>query len=165
MSSSPDPDDAFDSYTMGQSTESAMQDTVLGDGDTAEEGAVLSIKYEGRLLSNDKQFDSGTFSFQLGAGNVIAGWEQGMKGMKVGGKRTLKIPPRLAYGDRGAGDGVIPPNADLIFDCELVSVATGPVAESMAKLGIGLNARTGLFIAFILSIVLPQLGIGEKGFI
>jgi hypothetical protein len=137
----------------------------MGDGDTAEEGAVLSLKYEGRLLSNDKQFDSGTFSFQLGAGNVIAGWEEGMKGMKVGGKRTLKIPPRLAYGDRGAGDGVIPPKADLIFDCELISVATGPVAETMAKLGIGLNARTGLFIAFILSIVLPQLGIGEKGFL
>jgi peptidylprolyl isomerase len=104
-------------------------DEKIGDGATAASGEQVTVHYTG-WLDNDgakgKKFDSSLdrgqpFSFTLGAQQVIAGWDEGVAGMKVGGKRTLIIPPELAYGARGAG-GVIPPNATLIFDVELLQV-------------------------------------------
>jgi hypothetical protein len=87
-------------------------------------GGEMSVNYRGTLL-NGKEFDSsygrGPFSFPLGAGRVIKGWDEGVAGMRVGGKRQLEIPPDLAYGSRGAG-GVIPPDATLLFDVELLGV-------------------------------------------
>jgi peptidylprolyl isomerase len=157
--------DPFEAYTPGQSTDLAFNDMQIGDGETVQNGDILTVHYSGRILSNDKEFDSGTFSFKLGDGNVIPGWERGMQGVRVGGKRTLKIPPGLAYGSQGAGDGVIPPNADLIFECELKSISSGPVAEFLAKTGLGLNIRTGFLVLFILSIALPKFGVGQQGFI
>lgn len=99
---------------------------------TADAGDVVSVHYTGWLFDADapdnkgEKFDSsvdrGTpFEFELGAGRVIAGWDQGVAGMQVGEKKTLVIPPELGYGDRGAG-GVIPPGATLIFDVELLAV-------------------------------------------
>jgi len=106
-------------------------DTVVGKGKEAVAGRTVDVHYTGWLLDpkapnqRGKQFDSSVgrspFSFPLGAGRVIPGWDQGVAGMKVGGKRTLVIPPELAYGIRGAG-GVIPPNATLVFDVELLDV-------------------------------------------
>ena|ERR1719261_766449 len=136
----------------------------MGDGETVKDGDVATVEYTGRLLVSDKEFDKGSIGFKVGAGNVIPGWEKGLLGMKVGGKRTLKVPPNLAYGERGAGD-VIPPNSDLVFDCELKSVATGPLAEFTAKFNIGFNRQTLFAIGFLLTIILPRLGIGEKGLI
>ena len=103
-------------------------DTKVGDGQEAEKGYLLSMNYTGWLYKNGAkgaEFDSSSkvgkpFTFKLGAGQVIKGWDEGVAGMKVGGKRTLIIPPALAYGASGA-NGVIPPNATLIFDVELVS--------------------------------------------
>jgi FKBP-type peptidyl-prolyl cis-trans isomerase FkpA len=99
-------------------------DTVVGDGQEATAGQTVNVHYTGRL-ENGTQFDSsvgrGPFSFKLGAGQVIRGWDEGVAGMKIGGKRRLTIPPDLGYGARGAG-GVIPPNATLIFDVELLGV-------------------------------------------
>ena len=103
-------------------------DTKTGDGATAA-GSKVSVHYTGWLFNNGakgKKFDSSVdrgqpFQFTLGAHQVIAGWDEGVAGMKVGGKRTLTIPPELGYGARGAG-GVIPPNATLIFDVELLGV-------------------------------------------
>jgi len=96
----------------------------LGDGDVASAGQTVIVNYRG-TLENGKEFDSsygrGPFSFPLGAGRVIKGWDEGVAGMKVGGKRRLVIPPDLAYGTRGAG-GVIPPNATLIFEVELLDI-------------------------------------------
>jgi FKBP-type peptidyl-prolyl cis-trans isomerase len=158
--------DLFENYTPGETKLLASKDTAVGSGEVfAKAGDVVTMKYEGRLLSNNEKFDGGTFSFKLGQGKVIRGWDEGLEGLQVGGKRTLKIPPNLAYGASGAGDGVIPPNADLVFDCELMSVASGPVAETIANLGLGLNVRTFLILSFILSVILPKFGIGEKGFI
>jgi len=104
-------------------------DTKTGDGATATAGSKVSVHYTGWLYNNDTKgakFDSSVdrgqpFQFTLGAHQVIAGWDEGVAGMKVGGKRTLIIPPELGYGARGAG-GVIPPNATLMFDVELLGV-------------------------------------------
>ena len=104
-------------------------DTKTGDGATAKAGNKVSVHYTGWLSDNGakgNKFDSSVdrgqpFQFTLGAKQVIAGWDEGVAGMKVGGKRTLNIPPELGYGARGAG-GTIPPNATLIFDVELLQV-------------------------------------------
>ena len=103
-------------------------DDKVGTGKTAAAGQDVEVHYTGWLYLDGlkgKQFDSsrgrGPFSFPLGAGRVIKGWDQGVAGMKEGGKRTLIIPPELGYGDRGAG-GVIPPNATLMFEVELLKV-------------------------------------------
>lgn len=100
-------------------------DQVVGTGVEAVAGKTVSVHYTGWLASGQK-FDSSVdrgqpFSFPLGAGRVIKGWDEGVQGMKVGGKRKLTIPSELGYGLRGAG-GVIPPNATLIFDIELLGV-------------------------------------------
>jgi len=99
-----------------------IQDLRIGKGRTAKAGDTVSVNYRG-TLRNGKMFDQSygraPFSFQLGAGQVIKGWDQGVAGMKVGGKRKLIIPPGLGYGATGAG-GVIPPNATLIFQVELL---------------------------------------------
>jgi len=104
-------------------------DTKTGDGASATSGNKVSVHYTGWLYNNDAKgakFDSSVdrgkpFQFTLGAHQVIAGWDEGVAGMKVGGKRTLIIPPELGYGARGAG-GVIHPNATLMFDVELLGV-------------------------------------------
>jgi FKBP-type peptidyl-prolyl cis-trans isomerase len=100
-------------------------DQAVGTGDAAVAGKTVTVHYTG-WLENGKKFDSSVdrgqpFSFPLGAGRVIKGWDEGVQGMKVGGKRKLTIPSNLGYGARGAG-GVIPPNATLIFDVELLGV-------------------------------------------
>jgi FKBP-type peptidyl-prolyl cis-trans isomerase FkpA len=108
-------------------TPSGLQywDVAVGTGATATPGNTVSVHYTGWLTTGEK-FDSSRdrnqpFSFPLGAGQVIKGWDEGVAGMKVGGKRQLRIPPNLGYGASGAG-GVIPPNATLIFDVELLGV-------------------------------------------
>jgi FKBP-type peptidyl-prolyl cis-trans isomerase len=104
-------------------------DTTAGGGKAATSGRDVEVHYTGWIYLDGlkgKQFDSsrgrGPFSFQLGAGRVIKGWDEGVAGMKEGGRRTLIIPPQLAYGERGAGGGIIPPNATLLFEVELLRV-------------------------------------------
>ena len=108
------------------------QDEQVGAGAEAQSGRVVTVHYTGWLYDAARadhkgaKFDSSRdrnepFSFNLGAGEVIPGWDQGVAGMKVGGRRTLTIPPDMGYGARGAG-GVIPPNATLLFDVELLNV-------------------------------------------
>lgn len=107
-------------------------DVVVGNGAEAVAGRPVTVHYTGWLHDpaaadgHGKKFDSSLdrrspFDFNLGAGQVIRGWDEGVAGMKVGGKRTLVIPPEMGYGARGAG-GVIPPNATLVFDVELLGV-------------------------------------------
>jgi peptidylprolyl isomerase len=106
-----------------------ITDTKVGTGATPKRGQTCVMHYTGWLYENGakgKKFDSSRdrgqpFEFPIGTGRVIAGWDEGVASMKVGGQRTLVIPPELGYGARGAG-GVIPPNATLIFDVELVNV-------------------------------------------
>jgi peptidylprolyl isomerase len=106
-----------------------MTDTTVGKGAQPKQGQTAVVHYTGWLYTNGqkgKKFDSSVdrgqpFEFPVGAGRVIKGWDEGVASMKVGGKRTLVIPPQLGYGDRGAG-GVIPGGATLIFDVELLGV-------------------------------------------
>ncbi|MDP1558687.1 MAG: FKBP-type peptidyl-prolyl cis-trans isomerase [Nitrosomonas sp.] len=110
-------------------------DTKVGSGEEAVVGKTVNVHYTGWLYDESapekkgSKFDSShdrneLFSFLLGSGRVIKGWDQGVIGMKVGGQRTLIVPPSMAYGERGAGN-VIPPNATLIFDVELVGFQDG----------------------------------------
>jgi peptidylprolyl isomerase len=97
-----------------------------GDGGEAGSGDMVKVHYVGVSYSTGEEFDASwnrgdPLQFQLGAGHVIAGWDQGLRGMKVGGRRQLIIPPGLAYGDRGAGQAIAP-GETLIFVCDLVSI-------------------------------------------
>ena len=102
-----------------------IEELIIGEGEVAAAGQNVTVHYTG-WLTDGKKFDSSKdrsdpFGFPLGAGRVIKGWDEGVQGMKVGGTRKLTIPPALGYGARGAG-GVIPPNATLVFEVELLGV-------------------------------------------
>ena len=118
-----------------------VTDLSAGIGDEALPGMIVVVHYTGWLHDpaakdqRGRKFDSSRdrgqpLSFPLGAGRVIRGWEQGLPGMRIGGTRRLVIPPSLAYGARGAGNGVIPPNATLVFDIELLAVETVTLKEN-----------------------------------
>ena len=101
-------------------------DEIVGTGTEAKAGNLVSVNYVG-TLTNGNKFDSSydrnqPFSFILGTGKVIKGWDEGIAGMRVGGKRKLVIPPDLAYGNQSVGNGLIPPNSTLVFEVELLNV-------------------------------------------
>ncbi len=118
--------------TAAVTTESGLKyiDDVVGTGATPKLGQICVMNYTGWIYRNgekgkkfDSSFDHGRpFQFPIGQESVIAGWDEGVATMKVGGKRTLIVPPHLGYGPSGAGNGVIPPNATLIFEVELLEV-------------------------------------------
>ncbi|MFG2336813.1 FKBP-type peptidyl-prolyl cis-trans isomerase [Streptomyces yangpuensis] len=107
-------------------TDLVKEDIWLGDGAEAKAGDMVAVHYVGVAFSTGEEFDASwnrgsALQFKLGVGQVISGWDQGVQGMKVGGRRKLVIPAHLAYGDRGAG-GAIAPGETLIFVCDLVKV-------------------------------------------
>jgi len=107
-------------------TDLVVEDITVGDGPEASAGDLVTVHYVGVAHSNGQQFDASwdrrdAFRFPLGGGQVIAGWDQGVQGMKVGGRRKLTIPPHLGYGNRGAG-GVIRPGETLVFVVDLLQV-------------------------------------------
>ena len=130
-----------------------IEDIKVGEGAAAKAGDLVSVHYTGWLTDGTK-FDSSVdrgepIEFPLGAGMVIAGWEQGLEGLKVGGKRKLTIPPELGYGEPGAA-GVIPPNATLVFEVELMGVSEmpqppeeGDLEVEILKEGAGEGAKPG----------------------
>lgn len=107
-------------------TELAIEDQIIGEGSECSNGQLINVDYVGAAWSNGTEFDSSwsrneVFSFSLGIGQVIAGWDEGFVGMRVGGRRTLIIPPAKGYGEQGAG-GVIGPNETLVFVVDLRSI-------------------------------------------
>ena len=112
----------------GVKTDDGLQywDIRVGNGETAKEGSRVRVHYTG-WLTNGKKFDSSVdlgqpFDFRIGNSEVIKGWDEGVAGMRVNGKRQLRIPPALAYGEKGTEDGSIPANATLIFDIQLLAI-------------------------------------------
>ena len=123
------PDKPVVDVPQGQEAPAELQveDLTVGDGDEAAAGQQVDVHYVGVSWSTGDQFDASwdrgsTFKFKLGAGQVIPGWDQGVAGMKVGGRRRITIPPMLAYGKRGAG-GVIGPDETLVFVVDLIGVS------------------------------------------
>jgi peptidylprolyl isomerase len=123
-----------------------IQDTVVGDGPAAEQGDIATVHYTG-ALDDGSEFDSsegGTpFAFLLGATQVIAGWDEGVAGMKLGGERRLIVPPELGYGERGFS-GVIPPNATLTFDIRLLAISAPPEDTPPEVSGEEIELESGL---------------------
>ena len=121
---SPTDNGTIDVMTGSDITELKIEDEKVGTGDTAVSGKTITVNYKGTLLDGtvfDSSYDRGEpFSFDLGAGDVIEGWDKGFDGMKVGGKRKLTIPASMGYGDRAVGP--IPANSPLIFEVELLKV-------------------------------------------
>ena len=129
--------------------DSLFEVIVEGDGETAQNGMKVSVHYQGRLIDgtifDDSQKRGTPFSFTLGSGQVIPGWEQGIAGMKIGEKRVLTIPPELGYGAAGAG-GVIPPNATLVFDVELITVTKPPKLADAAPADLRAAQQKGALV-------------------
>ena len=120
-------------------------DTKEGTGkDVAKFDTIVTIQYTGKFYESQEEFDTSMISFKLGYGKVLDGCDKGIRGMKVGGARVLKIPARLGFGAEGfAGpDYSVPPDTDLEYSVELTAVASGPMAEAAAKMGIGLDPNT-----------------------
>ncbi|MEZ0371385.1 MAG: FKBP-type peptidyl-prolyl cis-trans isomerase [Candidatus Sericytochromatia bacterium] len=122
------PENSPETSTVNSKAPAGLQieDSKVGDGAEAKAGDFVRVHYTG-TLSNGEKFDSSRdrgepFEFELGAGEVIQGWDQGVAGMKVGGQRKLTIPPELGYGSRDVGGGLIPANSTLLFDVELVEI-------------------------------------------
>jgi FKBP-type peptidyl-prolyl cis-trans isomerase FkpA len=130
---------AKDAAKTPEVKELLMQEVTVGTGEEAKDGNTVKVNYKGTFMDG-KEFDSSysrnqPFEFKLGTKQVIEGWDIGVRGMKVGGKRVLVVPPAMAYGEKGAG-GVIPPNTPLKFEVELLAVAKGdakPDAKKEAK--------------------------------
>mmetsp|Transcript_39650 Transcript_39650/g.97456 ORF Transcript_39650/g.97456 Transcript_39650/m.97456 type:complete len:151 (-) Transcript_39650:464-916(-) len=110
---------AVDTQTLADGLQ--IEDIEIGSGQSPQIGDKIKVHYTGKLVSGEV-FDSGDISFQFGEGQVIKGWDEGLKGMKVGGQRKLVIPPSLGYGHAGTPGGPIPPDAVLHFDVKLLSV-------------------------------------------
>lgn len=149
MSSTEGSADPFDAYEIGNAAQAlATRDVVVGNGDVIQDKDLIRVEYKGRLMSTGKQFGEGNIKIMVGEPDrVMLGWQQGMKGMKVGGKRTIRIPPRLGYGRRGSGE-TIPPNSDLEFDLEIVEKDDGALAPFLYKTGLGFNVKTGGLLFF-----------------
>jgi peptidylprolyl isomerase len=130
LEAEPDPATYLDEGRGEPPTELVVEDLVVGDGAEATAGDAVRVNYVGVDWQSGQEFDSSwargqPFDFQLGVGQVIPGWDQGVEGMRVGGRRVLTIPADLAYGDRSVGD-VIGPDATLVFVVDLLEVAGGP---------------------------------------
>ncbi|MBP7859876.1 FKBP-type peptidyl-prolyl cis-trans isomerase [Patescibacteria group bacterium] len=137
MNPTPTPTTAqIDEKVTGGITKLMIEDTKVGTGDEVKQGDKIKVHYTGTLFDGTK-FDSSKdrnqpFDVQIGVGQVIKGWDEGIIGMKVGGRRKLTIPYYMAYGEQGAGNGAIPPYATLIFDVELLEIVKDVVATPSA---------------------------------
>jgi FKBP-type peptidyl-prolyl cis-trans isomerase len=152
-------EDPFESFKLGSPL--AWKELTVGEGEPVAQGDVLTVSYVGTLFETRKQFEkSPKFNFKLGEGAVMPGLEKGVEGIKEGGKRVIRIPSVMAYGERGARDK-IPPNTDLEFEIEVEKISRGIFETNLTM--IGQNRAMGFVAIFILSGLAPLLG-AERGF-
>ena len=151
-------DSPFDEYSQTDPDQGlAYKDTMMGAGDVAETGKVLTVAYKGRMMSNNVQFtEAEKFPFKVGQGAVMPGWEKGVIGMRVGGKRTIRIPPKLAFGDRWVKN-TVPPNSHVEFDLELKSSAQNPLEERWVLLNWGPGRIAGFLVMLGIFAITPLL--------
>lgn len=135
----------------------ASKDEKVGEGDPAANGDVVTVAFVGTLYPSGKQFaENKGFVFELGEGKSMPGFDKGLVGVRAGGKRILRVPPGLAFGNRGSSEGRIPPNADLQYDCEVKSIARGDVEKTIAKIGLDRIAILAGCVALLA--ISPMLG-------
>jgi len=150
--------DPFEAYEVGkQGQDVATRDLVVGSGDVAaKEGDTLTVNYKGKVMSTGIEFASGKHSFTLGNREVIRAFDNNLPGIRVGGKRVLRIPPEQGYGVKGI-PGTVPSNADLEFEVTVEKITSNPSEAFVAKQDLGLNPRT-LGMAFFLGLmaILPM---------
>jgi peptidylprolyl isomerase len=152
-------EDPFESYMSGSPL--AWKDLTVGEGEPVAQGDVLTVSYVGKIFTTRKRFEkSPKLNFKLGDGAVMPGLEKGVEGMKTGGKRVIRIPSVLAYGEKGARN-VIPPNTDLEFEIEVEKISRGIFETNLTM--IGENRAIGFVALFILAGLAPMIGIGERG--
>jgi FKBP-type peptidyl-prolyl cis-trans isomerase len=146
--------DPFESYQVSQQqTTVAIKDRVVGTGFVVEgDGQLLTVAYKGRFMDSGKQFDqSDNFVCRIGKNSVLPGFEEGLRGMKVGGLRTIRIPPNKAYGDEWY-KGTIPPSSHLEFDLELKNIAQTPQEEfqvQLEKFGVGRAIAGAIIVTYL----------------
>ena len=114
----------------------AIKDVMIGEGEPAANGDVVTVSFLGTIYPSGVKFaENEGFAFELGEGKTMPGFDKGLLGVKVGGKRTLRVPSSLAFGSRGSPEGRIPPNADLQYECEILNIATGDFEKAITKFG------------------------------
>ena len=140
----------------GPLQELEIKDLAIGSGDASEIGDVIRGKFDLKIMPSTESLSSGDFCVKLGDNQVVRGWDEGMVGLKAGGKRNIKIPAKMAYG--GEGKGSIPPGADLEIEITVDTIAKGDFAQFLARFDLGLNPRTaGIFFFLGLAIFTPQI--------
>lgn len=127
----------------------------MGTGDEVKEGDLLTVLYDGKVMQSSRDFGRGTFQFKYGEKRVMPGWNEAVKGMRIGGSRIAKIPPSFAYGSVGQAN--IPPNSDLEMKIELEEIKTGLLAEIQMEFGLGNNMKTYGLLFFTLLLALSPL--------
>jgi FKBP-type peptidyl-prolyl cis-trans isomerase FkpA len=149
--------DPFDSYQPGQAT-MAMKDIATGEGEGAKAGDVLTVSMSGKLYPDGaKDFVKiSKFSFELGEGKTMPGFDTGLVGIRQGGTRKLRVPPSLAFGAAGSSEGRVPPNADLEYNVEVLAIATSDFDKTIAKIGVDRLGWGAVVLAlFVFSSLLP----------
>jgi FKBP-type peptidyl-prolyl cis-trans isomerase len=150
--------DPFDSYKKGDVTSVITKDLAMGSGDPVQDGNTIKIAFKGFVLESGKLFEEGDLIFKAGPeGRGMKAFKDGISGMRVGGKRLIRVPYKDAYGDVGSSSGKVPPMADLEFEVEALDIKSNPIEAFMMQYELGANGRTYGLVACVAVLALSPL--------